>query len=560
MMYYYHNPVQIAILVWGAVFCLLAAICIGFGRNLKKEKRIWMTLMQLSTALLLGSDALAWMFRGADDAFGYHMVRISHFCVFIVSIMILTCFHTYVCNCLLNEEEKGKFVRVKAGYGICIIASLLVVVSQFTHWYYYFDAQNYYHRGKYYVISLLLPLLGMTLDASLMVKYRKRISKNELTAMGTYIILPFAAGMYQVFYYGVPLINVCTGISMIIMFVMEMLEQSREMEALARNKQKTEEELEIAMTLNQCVAELSSNADIDVAINNLLEVIRIYFAADRTYIFECDHRKEIVINTYECVKDQVSVQIENLQEVPVDILAEWMEKFEQGEPYYISDIEEKKDTKFYDIIKGQDIHRLLAVPLIRNKEVIGFLGVDNPMKHYDDATLLSSLQFFVRNSLETKKQQEKLQYLSYRDMLTNLYNRNKYMRMLEKYENETIENVGIVYMDLNGLKKINDKYGHEAGDRLIIRAGRAVKEVFGEYAYRIGGDEFVVVAFPIGQEQFEQEIKQLKNELHRRDVNASMGIVWADVTEDLEEMLKTADHSMYEMKKEYHRQMQKMKD
>lgn len=560
MMYDYHNPMQIAILIWGGVFCLLAAFCIGFSRNLKKEKRIWMVLMQLSTAVLLGSDALAWMFRGTSGDLGYYMVRISNFFVFMFINIILVCFHTYVCSCLLNEKEKRELIRVKVVYGMCAIALLLVLVSQFTHWYYYFDAQNYYHRGKYYILSFLLPFLGMAVDASLMITYRKRVTKNERSAMSTYIILPAVASIYQLFYYGVPLINVCTGISMIIMFVTEMLEQSREMEALARNKQKTEEELEIATTLNQCVAELSYNTDVDVAINNLLEVIRVYFRSDRTYIFELDDRRNIVINTYECVKDQVSVQIENLQEVPVEIIAEWMEKFEQGDSYYISDIEERKDAIFYDVLKEQDVHRLLAVPLIGNKKVIGFLGVDNPMKHYDDATLLSSLQFFVRNSLEAKKQQEKLQYLSYRDMLTKLYNRNKYMKMLEKYGDETIENVGIVYMDLNGLKKVNDKYGHEAGDRLIIRAGRAIKEVFGEYAYRIGGDEFVVVAFPMEQEQFEQEIKHLKDELKRRDVSVSMGIVWVDLVEDLEEMLKTADRSMYEMKKEYHRQMKKMKD
>ena len=60
------------------------------------------------------------------------------------------------------------------------------------------------------------------------------------------------------------------------------------------------------------------------------------------------------------------------------------------------------------------------------------------------------------NRLDTKAQQEKLQYLSYRDALTNLYNRNRYMNVLENYsqnKGQLIRNVGVVYMDLNELKK-----------------------------------------------------------------------------------------------------------
>lgn len=60
------------------------------------------------------------------------------------------------------------------------------------------------------------------------------------------------------------------------------------------------------------------------------------------------------------------------------------------------------------------------------------------------------------NRLDTKAQQEKLQYLSYRDALTNLYNRNRYMSVLENYgqnKGQLIRNVGVIYMDLNELKK-----------------------------------------------------------------------------------------------------------
>ena len=72
------------------------------------------------------------------------------------------------------------------------------------------------------------------------------------------------------------------------------------------------------------------------------------------------------------------------------------------------------------MLKAQQVWRLLAVPLMKGGAMVGFLGVDNPRAHYDDATLLASIQFFVTNSLDRKKQQAYLEKLSYRDMLTGL--------------------------------------------------------------------------------------------------------------------------------------------
>ena len=148
-----------------------------------------------------------------------------------------------------------------------------------------------------------------------------------------------------------------------------------------------------------------------------------------------------------------------------------MQKIEESECSTIFRIWSlEKGTPHYEILKLQDINRLLAVPLLRDEKIVGFMGVDNPRKHYSDETLLASLQFFVTDSLTRKREQEKLKYLSYRDMLTELFNRNKYIEVLERYKNRHVEKVGVAFIDLNGLKKVNDQKGHEAGDELIRNA------------------------------------------------------------------------------------------
>ena len=105
---------------------------------------------------------------------------------------------------------------------------------------------------------------------------------------------------------------------------------------LFENKTKVENELERSSTLIHCVTELSANQDVDEAINHLLEIINQYFKSDRTYIFEIDGERQIVHNSYEYAAKGVSKEIENLNEVPIQIIASWIKKFEREGSFYIS--------------------------------------------------------------------------------------------------------------------------------------------------------------------------------------------------------------------------------
>lgn len=553
MLFNYHYFTNIALLLWGCIFCLILAFCLFLSKNYNRQRRNLLLWMQLDTALLLLSDSLAWYFRGYPGTVGYYMVRISNFLVFAVTDIILMIFHRYVCCRLLKEAEQKRLKRISIAYILATLALTLVVVTQFTHLYYYFDANNYYHRNNAYIISMLLPLCCMLIDLSLLVQYRKRINKKSLLAMSSYIILPIAASIIQVIYYGFSLINLAICGSMILMYIVITGEQNQRLGQLAQDKQELATKFEIASILNRCTAELSSNKDINLAINNLLKIVNDYFRSDRTYIFETDFTRQIVINTYEFTLDHVSEEKDNLQEVPLEVISRWMDKFRESKVYYIPTLEQEKGTMAYEMLEEQNVDRLLAVPLLDADEITGFLGVDNPREHYDDATLLSSIQFFITSSLRRKKEQEYLTYLSYRDTLTMLYNRNKYMEVLSSCEQKTINNTGVVYIDLNGLKKINDEQGHEAGDSFIKAAASVIRNVFPEDSYRIGGDEFVIISMHIDENVFNENIKHLRNEMLVNNISISIGVVWKSVITDLEEALRLADHYMYKEKEEYHR-------
>ena len=542
-----------ALLFWGCIFCIIAGTGMVVSRNFDSRKRRWMILMQYNTALLLISDSLAWVFRGMDGSVGYWMVRISNFIVFAESDIILFFFHKYVCSYLFTEEEERKLKRAWFMNILCMTAVALVVISQFTDLYYYFDADNLYHRSSLYIISMILPVVGMIIEMTILIQFRKNIRSVSLIALFSYILLPIVAATIQIVYYGVSLINIAICISMMIMYVTVVSDQNIEIMSLARKQSRTAQELEISMVLNQCIAELTTSGNIDIAIHNLLAIINNYFNADRCYVFEADYDKDIVVNTYEYAGDGVSAQKDNLQEVPMEVVSVWMERFRQEKPYFISDINDEKGTPAYNILRQQDINRLIAVPLKTDGDVIGFLGVDNPKAHYNDPSLLSSIQYFITNSIEKRGQQEKLQYLSYRDMLTKLYNRNKYISVVEENKGHTLRNVGVAYIDLNGLKEMNDNYGHSKGDMLICAAADTLSDIFPDNCYRVGGDEFVIVMKNITKDEFDERIHDLKEIMNKRDVSISIGVLYEENVDDLEELLKSADKVMYIEKEEYHR-------
>lgn len=255
------QSLHIALLLWGCIFSLLAAVCIFMIRNYDKEKRRWLLAQQLTCAVLLASDALAWGWRGVPGTTAAAVVRVSNFLVFSLTDVILLWFHGYLCCYLFPDctarphigriSKSGETVpdrtepvwRIRAVTIICLLALALVIFSQPTDFYYYIDADNFYHRNPAYVIAAALPILAMLIDLSLLVPYRRRVSHEIFVAMLSYIVLPLIAAGVQMFFYGISLSNISISISMILMFLETSIDQNRRAAEQARRLAQTEREL-----------------------------------------------------------------------------------------------------------------------------------------------------------------------------------------------------------------------------------------------------------------------------------------------------------------------------
>ena len=220
----------------------------------------------------------------------------------------------------------------------------------------------------------------------------------------------------------------------------------------------------------------------------------------------------------------------------------------------MEDIREN-DPLQYDNLKRQSIHSLVVIPLYDDKKIIGFYGVDNPHgESFDYAQdMLKIMGYFIVSCLRRRDLVTQLQNMSYCDQLTGFGNRFAMDRYVAKMNPE--ECVGAVYCDITGLKEVNDTEGHEAGDKLIIRACECLKRVFGSYGlFRIGGDELLVLCPDIDEKSLYKKIEELKKDMVDNWVVMAVGAVWMkDGKAGLDRLLSESEKLMYEDKASYYK-------
>ncbi len=147
---------------------------------------------------------------------------------------------------------------------------------------------------------------------------------------------------------------------------------------------------------------------------------------------------------------------------------------------------------------------------------------------------------------------EKLKKDKYIDSLLQVYNRTAYNELMQ--EKKKYSNCAVAFIDANGLGVVNNRYGHEEGDKFLISVCNSFKNFF-RYSdiYRVGGDEFIIICENIDEALFNEKMQKAMEKISLTQYTVSVGTIYYESIDDLSSAVKDAGIIMKKNKEEYRR-------
>jgi diguanylate cyclase (GGDEF)-like protein len=239
-----------------------------------------------------------------------------------------------------------------------------------------------------------------------------------------------------------------------------------------------------------------------------------------------------------------------------------------GKPLRITPADQPELASRLQHFPGKDVVDWLGVPLRTEAGVLGALVVQSyaggQRYSQQDLELLHFVSNQVAAAIERKRLYEQQEFFALHDPLTGLPNRRLFQDRLQGALQRARRNgsrFALLFLDLNGFKRINDAMGHKAGDQLLQQVGQRLQQrVRGsDTVARLGGDEFVLLLESIGEGDVSGFLQDKILEAFARhfelgvpvvDVHPSIGVaVFPDDGTDERSLLDHADRRMYDCKK-----------
>ncbi|MBQ9909303.1 MAG: GGDEF domain-containing protein [Treponema sp.] len=251
--------------------------------------------------------------------------------------------------------------------------------------------------------------------------------------------------------------------------------------------------------------------------------------------------------------------------ITYEIVASWEKTIGGSDGVIVKDKHDmlelsKKNPAWSKSLQEASVSNLILYPLMQGKSAIGFLFITN----FDASNYVSLKEtvgltaFFLSSEISSHLLVEKLERLSNQDLLTGVKNRNSMNTRVDLFvsgEEKIAAPFGVIFADLNGLKQMNDKNGHAAGDILIKEGAAVIKKIFEkDEIYRAGGDEFVIICPACSEQEFNEKVKKLRaNSGYGSKACLAIGSHWNENGEDLRQSMHLADEAMYRDKENFYK-------
>ncbi len=209
---------QLDIMLALSGICCAMVFLLLMTRTLTPKRKGFLVVLELSTFFILIFEHQAYMYEGEAGTVAHVMVCIGNFVVYFLNTVMSFVFNMYVGTVLNEDTGENAPRRLKAAATFACMSAALLIINLFTGWIYTIDESNIYHRGLLFIVNYILVFLGPILDLTIVLEYRKKISRKLVKSFLLFIIVPIAAGIIQAAKYGVSLINMSLAVVSIFLY------------------------------------------------------------------------------------------------------------------------------------------------------------------------------------------------------------------------------------------------------------------------------------------------------------------------------------------------------
>lgn len=288
--------------------------------------------------------------------------------------------------------------------------------------------------------------------------------------------------------------------------------------------------------------------------------------ADRVRVVSVDELTQGLKYIAGKAKNGFDDQDQGVEKIPPEVVKTWNKTIEQTNCLIITDEADMKNLEdrnpeWAKSLQEAGVKSICFVPLFQNNNIIGYLYVTNfdTSRTIEIKELLEHTSFFLAAELANNNLMEKMRELSNLDTLTGVFNRNAMNIRVDEFVSKAelrLRPYGVIFIDLNGLKFINDKYGHEAGDQMLWSAASIISEIFGDdEIYRAGGDEFTIICTKLSEDVFLDKVRRLREKTaYPSEITMSIGYHYSGSGDDIRIAMRNADLAMYKDKEEFYQE------
>ena len=309
---------------------------------------------------------------------------------------------------------------------------------------------------------------------------------------------------------------------------------------------------------------LTSSLDLDSILQTIMEKMAEYFQPDTWSLLMVDEKKS---EQYFAIA--VGSAAEALKDVRLKVgegIAGHVAKF--GEKLIVPDVRaDKRFAKRIDDVTQMETRSVICIPLRSRLRVLGVIQLVNvDMAHFghDEQFFLQALCDYASIAIENARSVEKIQELTITDDCTGLYNARHLYKTLETEVYRSARfgyEFSVLFIDLDHFKQVNDTHGHLIGSKLLAEIGYLIMAQLRliDYAFRYGGDEFVVLLPQTGKDAATVVARRLRDSLRNScfckeeglnlNVRASMGLAtYPHDAKSPHDIIRQADEMMYMVK------------